>query len=100
MTFFTTPLSEQMCHCEYSLHIYQLVTNDLLLPLYLNIGETVFQLRNDPLSLFPNRKSNHYNSKGYHLIVKQITKRLKVDGFFKWSLCGVSSLLKSYVTMS
>ena len=58
------------------------VVSDLDIPL-LNIGETVFQLRNDLLSLFPNRKSNHYNSEGYHLVAKQIAKRLKSDGFFK-----------------
>ena len=58
------------------------VVSDLDIPL-LNIGETVFQLRNDPLSLFPGRKSNHYNSEGYHLVAKQIAKRLKSDGFFK-----------------
>jgi lysophospholipase L1-like esterase len=41
----------------------------------------VFESHPDPLSLFPFRKRNHYNSEGYKLIGEAIKKRLVTDGY-------------------
>ncbi len=47
----------------------------------IDIKNEVFDNHPDPLSLFPLRLYAHYNAKGYELIAKVISKRLKADGF-------------------
>ena len=45
----------------------------------IDIQSKVFDLHLDPLSLFPFRISNHYNSLGYRLVAEAIGKRLEAD---------------------
>ena len=47
---------------------------------FVDINEMVFQSHPDPLSLYPFRRTNHYNAEGYRLIAEAIGKRLKADG--------------------
>ena len=46
----------------------------------IDIHTEVFSTHPDPLSLFPNRINNHYNSEGYYLVAEAIENRLKADG--------------------
>ena len=46
-----------------------------------DIHREVFVPHLDPKSLFPFRKSGHYNAEGYRLVAETIAKRLKGDGF-------------------
>ena len=52
---------------------------ELNIPL-IDMHTEVFETHPDPLSLFPFRKRNHYNSEGYKLIGEAIKKRLVADG--------------------
>jgi hypothetical protein len=51
------------------------IVNSLNIPL-IDIHEDAFKKHNDPLSLFPFRKSGHYNEKGYELVAKTIFKTI------------------------
>ena len=48
----------------------------------IDIHSKVFDLRLDPLSLFPFGKGwGHYNALGYRLVAEAIGKRLEADGY-------------------
>jgi len=47
----------------------------------INIHKEVFSLHPDPLSLFPLRRSGHYNAEGYRLVAETILKRIQEDNF-------------------
>ena len=47
----------------------------------IDMHSEVFDPHSDPLSLFPFRIRNHYNSEGYRLVAEAIKNRLETDNF-------------------
>ena len=52
------------------------VVNGLNIPI-VDIHQKVFSKHEDPISLFVDRKNNHYNAKGYALVAKEIATSVK-----------------------
>jgi lysophospholipase L1-like esterase len=54
------------------------VVKELNIPI-IDIHQQVFSKHDDFLSLFPDRKSNHYNAKGYALVAEAIVKAINLN---------------------
>ena len=56
--------------------------NEMNIPI-IDIYDEVFLVHSDPLSLFPFKEKNHYNSKGYELVSKTIIKKINNNKLIK-----------------